>query len=493
MLFYDASFTWLLLALLTIGTLWAYLARRFGLALGLLVIAASFSRLTAPLGDLNIRLEQPAILALSALVVATRLPQLVDLLHRAWLPAILGAIYIGANIVASAIHAPVPEQSLQIAAWLGISMAGAGIVALVVAGERRGDLELGRWVFGAAAIQVAVGVAAVLSQIFLRTDWGVLTSDVLVGKTYGLSWEPNLLAINLGMALMFVVAPGDALRLGPRGRLAALFWLALGLGLAYSRGGLLAVAIALVGLLIAVAWHGRAVLRTIGRTLLAQTAGLGALALLVALGTVQGLNALATAGVGASSNDIYVGGVVTPAPTIRPSVTASARSTGHPSATPSSTPSPEPTPKEPPRFVGAGDTVGLRLNNLRLALVEVPVSPFIGLGTDSFGQRHEEPSCACPAHVANLPIATLYESGIIGLVGLIGLLTWIVAAAWRLPAWPYLGTILVMLVGYQITDAFRFASNWLLLGVVIGLMATPPGEQVPDPTASSAGGRAWTS
>jgi hypothetical protein len=333
-------------------------------------------------------------------------------------------------------------------------MAAMVIVAVMVR-DRAHDLDLPRWIVGAACIQTLVGLAAVASQALFGTDWAVQSNDVLLGKTKGLSWEANILAINLAMALTFVILP-DALSLSRRARILLLGWLAFGLGLAYSRGGVIALGVAVGAVGLALAWAGRHRLHALVRSRLLPIGALSAVALVIAMGTFQAQSTLGRLGFGVTPDtviiDVEIGEV--PIPT--------ASETEAPG-------SPQPSASPRVRYVGTGDTIEVRMRNIRKGLADIDESPLIGLGTDSFRQRHEEQSCKCPAHIANLPFAALYDSGAVGVLGLAGLLASALWAAWRTGRWAYLAALIVMIVGYQVTDAFRFASNWILLGVVFGL------------------------
>ncbi len=109
---------------------------------------------------------------------------------------------------------------------------------------------------------------------------------------------------------------------------------------------------------------------------------------------------------------------------------------------------------------------------MTVALRELQQNPLVGLGTDSYQQRHIEPSCQCPAYLSNLSVGALYDSGIVGFLGLALLLAGVVYLAWKRGEWAYLVALLAMIIAYQATDAFRFASNWILLGAVLGVATT---------------------
>lgn len=444
----------------------SYARGQWHVTLGVLFAVASFSVITArtPVG--NVRPEQGAIIVLALTVLLPRLGDVWALVRAAPIVALSAALYLGANVASSLLFARDPAESLKIAAWLALSMA-AMVIAAILVRDRGHDLELPRWIVAAACIQTVVGLAAVTSQALFGTEWGVQSNDVLLGKTKGLSWEANILAINLAMALAFVILP-DAIRLSRRARILLLGWIAFGLGLAYSRGGLLALGVAIGAVILALAWASRHRLYALARGRLLPIGGLSAMALVIALGTIQVQSTLGRLGVGVTPDTVIIDEELGDVPI--------------PTASESGGSGPDPSASPHVRYVGTGDTVAVRMRNVRIALAEFDRSPLIGLGTDSYRQRHREPSCECPAHIANLPFSALYDSGAVGLLGLVGLIASAIWAAWRTGRWAYLAALIVLIVGYQITDAFRFASNWILLGVVYGLWVGAPrrGEPAVD-------------
>jgi O-antigen ligase len=102
--------------------------------------------------------------------------------------------------------------------------------------------------------------------------------------------------------------------------------------------------------------------------------------------------------------------------------------------------------------------------------------PLLGLGPDTFGERYEEPTCDCPAHIPNQLSATFYETGLIGLVSLLALLGLVLLRAWQVRLTAYVAALIVLVVGYQFTDAIRFASLWILVGAAIGLIIVTTGR-----------------
>ena len=133
------------------------------------------------------------------------------------------------------------------------------------------------------------------------------------------------------------------------------------------------------------------------------------------------------------------------------------------------------------------DTVAFRLERVPLALDDLQRSPLIGLGVNSFGQRHADPTQeGLPDHLAILAIAALHDSGLLGSAALVigftvvGYGLWVTArAAGRSgdrvtvgTAAAYAGSLTAMLVAYQATNALHFAINWIIVGGAAAVIAS---------------------
>ena len=115
-----------------------------------------------------------------------------------------------------------------------------------------------------------------------------------------------------------------------------------------------------------------------------------------------------------------------------------------------------------------------RLVRLRQALGDIATSPVIGLGANSFGQRHADPSQAFRAdYLGMLPFTVLYDAGAIGLAGFALVCA---GAVWRLWRWraplfaaAFLTALAIMFASYVMTDALRLAFSWIVIGTALGL------------------------
>ncbi len=425
-----------------------------------MLVAAAFSGVTARIGTAGVRLEQPAIVIL-ALLIAAREPGLtVASVRRAWLPASFLLIYLGANIASALLFSPDVLQSLKVTLWLAISITG-GLIAMVLIVGPGGRIAatFHVWIIGAAIANASVAAIQVAAEILLKSTWGLLQFDAPLGKASGLAWEPNLLSIYLAMAMAFLLFPPSSTRLDPRWRWCSIIILAFGMALALSRGGLVALA---AGLTVGVAMVVRLPTRRID---LPRAILPGLVALAIASGGYAALGWLGDRGVGLQAAQ-DVGADKGPLPSL---VAATLVPTPNSNGAQPTAPPSEPPPAASPETGISDDTVGLRVRNLVTAWEDGLTSPILGNGPDTFGQRYVEPSCDCPAHIPTQIGATFYETGFVGLVSLLAVFCLAVIGSVRAGR-PELAVALIALaVGYQFTDAVRFATLWLLIGIAVGV------------------------
>jgi hypothetical protein len=514
---------WPLILIVATAAVGAIGRGRPSLALGVLLAAASLSGITAPVFGAGVRPEQPAAILVAALVLVRERAAAVTVLRRAKWPIAFASVFLAANVASALIYAPDPAQSLKICLWLAISLVAALVAAVLVVaarsreprpgtgGDTESDVErsFARWSIASACIHAAVAAAQVIAEFLVQSDWGVLRSDVAIGKAFGLTWEPNLLAIQLAAAAMFLIDPGNRARCSPRFRVGGLALIATGLALSLSRGGIVAVIAGTAVFVLSMVLRGGRT-RPAGLMTIARTSAILAV---IGGGGYLGLSWLAENGVGLRPGEVAAGPAEPPGSLlpVRPGPSPATRSSPTPTAgqrspLPGSLPSGPPSsaipgaatpaPASEARHVGAGDTIELRVRNLQIAVADGMASPLIGLGPDTFGQRYVEPTCACPAHIPNQLSATFYESGALGLGCLIALIGWLVSRAWKARLDPYLASLIALLVGFQFTDALRFGGTWILIGTIVGLVIiglesapagpTPSGTPRPSPSHTSA-------
>ena len=143
---------------------------------------------------------------------------------------------------------------------------------------------------------------------------------------------------------------------------------------------------------------------------------------------------------------------------------------------------PGPAPSPTFRVLAAPDNVSFRLDRVLPALQELAHSPVIGLGADSYGQRHSLSSQPDqPDHIAILAVAAPYEAGVLGAsalaIGFVLVLLALVKAAWRRTdssrVAAYAGAVACLLVSYQVTNALNFSLIWLLAGAGLAAALAP--------------------
>lgn len=132
------------------------------------------------------------------------------------------------------------------------------------------------------------------------------------------------------------------------------------------------------------------------------------------------------------------------------------------------------------------DTISFRLERVPVALNDLPNSPLIGFGAESFGQRHPDRYAgAGPDHIAILAVVAPYESGIIGAAALWVGFALILALLWKAArrlrddgqwravgaAAAFIGSSVSVLVAYQSNNALHLAINWIVIGAAAALTA----------------------
>ncbi len=111
-----------------------------------------------------------------------------------------------------------------------------------------------------------------------------------------------------------------------------------------------------------------------------------------------------------------------------------------------------------------------RLESWRTAVADLRgFNLVVGLGTNSFGQRHLEPTLPTtptPAYLANLPLQILYDAGIIGAALLMAVVASILTAR-RLRDGRALGLLVVYVVCASATSPFWYGTTWVLVAIAV--------------------------
>ena len=121
------------------------------------------------------------------------------------------------------------------------------------------------------------------------------------------------------------------------------------------------------------------------------------------------------------------------------------------------------------KLLNYGDpTASARVDSLTVAVGDLSgPSWLVGLGTNSYGQRHLEPTllpAQVPAYLGNLPLQALYDSGLIGLV-LLAAAAWLLVSAGDRPR--HSALMVTFLAISSATSPFFFANWWLLIAAAL--------------------------
>jgi hypothetical protein len=425
-------------------------------AFGVLFLLSSVTRLTLELPVGAMRVEQPAIAAALLVLAFTGGFRGLRGMPRSLLYAALGfGVYLAVLAIASAIFPPDPIASLHLVAWQAISLAG-GLAALLLLRRAFEGAVPAIALTGALHAAIGIGLAILFLALGPGMSVGIQGGDSALPKVRAVAWEANLYASFLVGTLPFAMEIGRA-----RPRLIALLpaaLLLLGIPLGVTRGAELALAAAIPVFVGVVLYRERGWPRLVPvtvTTLAAIVLGWSAAGFLLP-------NALERL----------------PAP-ITGEVAPTAGSGTVTAASPAEGPSPMPSLRPYP------DTLAFRLRRVPLAFDDLRTSPIIGLGMESFGQRHPDPSQGgAPDHIAILAVAALYESGIVGAAALLIAFALILVGLWSAsrepgragPAAAFMASIVALLVAYQATNALHFGSNWLIVGAAAACIAAGRGD-----------------
>jgi hypothetical protein len=452
---------------------WA--TRRPVAAFGVLFVLATLSRWTVELPVGNMRLEQPAIAAgLLALLYARRLPDRATL--RRLLPiGIALMVYLGALTASSLLHSPERADSLRIVVWTGLSMAGGLLVFLLLFGQDS-DGSL-RWLRLTAGGQASLGI--LIAIVFFALGPIVVSppdqAPGLAGKIFGVSWEANLFGSLVAALALFVV---EGFRARPRPGSAVLVALVLvGLATAETRGAYLGLGAGLIAYgFVLVYRRGRPRSLLLPGAIVAGALVLGAwLMPMLMQPRSQPPNNPIDMTVPGWGRGFAVGSYLLPG---LPDLSGIG-TLGSPAPSPGPV---DPRQAPPPIY----DTLAFRLDVVPTALDDLKRDPIIGLGANSYDQRHPYiPQVHIADHISILALAALYESGVVGAGGLAAGLALILLALWRASrrvalgptAAVYIGSLVSLLVSYQATNAIHFSLIWLIAGAGLAMALRPPGRE----------------
>lgn len=411
------------------------LIRLLGWTVGpvVLLIASCFvDRNTFPVGRIDVRPEQIAALLGLAVLIASRLRSGgLDWLRPSAAETALGA-WFAVGLVSSLIVAPVHSESLKVLALLVLSS-----VALVLPRrllEHREELDhVIRWLLLAFALEGGFALAAYLLHLFGSNIALSVNPGTGHLSAYGSLWEPNVLgAICAAGAIAWMY-------LGHRHFHHSWVGIALclsGAVVSFARAAWLAVVVLMLLSLIA----------SVRRQIYLRGLAFGTAATLVVIGAVVAIDKLGSYSVSLTGSTGSLTGSVS----------------------------------------NGTDVLG-RLYQIKPVFAELRASPIVGGGIDSFGQRHI--TGGVPEHLANLSLAVINDTGLLGVAVFGVFVVIILVAVWRRrhdATVIGLGvmTLLIALTN-QATETLELMITWVLIGLL--LAAVQVAETVsPSSTAGTA-------
>lgn len=345
----------------------------------------------------------------------------------------LASLWLAWGTVVSAVRSPDLGNSVRITVW----QAGALVIACIVtslAGRRR-SRTVRRAVVLTGAVASSVGVVAFILNWSYGSFGVVSEAESEVRKASGLSIEPNLYASAAAVALALYLA--DAMPGRRMARLLVVTALGLGILLSFTRAAWIAIGVA-----VAVSAVGRSRARRAARVRSRRYA----FAVMLVTSAAVGLSGDVRDALIEKSSSIV--------------------------------------------DFGSG-TGAYRRETLRLAIDDIdgPVDIVVGLGVNSFGHRHEEPTgTGVPAYLSNIALVVMYDGGLVGLGLFVGALWQLDRAAARERARKQFRTVLaVALICSLATNAFWFGFVWtpIILVASYGIASSEGRRAIWTPAATA--------
>lgn len=376
--------------------------------LALLMIAATFvTRWRIPIPGMNILVEHALLGAtLLALFLAGKSSQVLSAIREP--SVILFGLFVLWSFFVSSTRSPNASASLEIVGWLVLDW--VMLAVLVASFPTPSDVVSAGAGYASLAAAAAIGMW-IVSQVS-GSEIGVqFESQTGSSAVYGLSFEANLLASALGI------------------------WTFLALSVS------------------SVSWRTRWVTVVLSLSAIALT-----LTRAVLVGLAGGLLIWALFGVGSDRRRVLKTLFVAALLAVSFIVLAPAQSSPFISKT--------------QNILDFKDGNGaLRVREWTTAVADLQgIDWLIGLGTNSFGQRHRDPTRPLeprPAYLGNLPLQVLYDTGLIGVL-LLGSGVLLLLPVDRRKLARACGLIVLFMASAIATSPFWFGSSWLL--IALGVM-----------------------
>jgi O-Antigen ligase len=387
----------------------------------LLIVTTFVTRFRVVVGGYHFMPEHVVLLiALLSLAMSTRLDRVWAALRS---PAVLLlGLFVAWGGVVSLMRAPQQSSSLAIVGWLALDW----LILVLVLATVEDSTQIER--VGSVA---AVGAAAVAIFLWGLSSVGLIAfgtqHETLTGApaAYGLSFEANILASTLAIWLFLILTGARSTRF----RVAALCLLSCALVLSLTRAAIIGL---LLGLVVWAVFEGKVARRRVLRSLAAAAVAIAALSVLAPSVSAPFTRKIAEA------TDFSSG-------------------TGH-----------------------------LRVQSWSTAVGDIhgPADVLLGLGTNTFGQRHLDPTVPeldRGYYLGNLPLEIFYDTGLVGVLLILGALATMRPLAREHPG-RAAGLIVLYLVCSMATSTFWFGSTWLLIAMALRRRRT----RAPAPAPSRA-------
>jgi hypothetical protein len=372
----------------------------------LLIVTTFVTRFRVVVGGFHFMPEHVVLLiALVSLAMSTRLNKVAEVL-RSPTVFLLGLFVVWAMAM-SFLRAPERTASLAIAGWLVLDW-----LILVLALAAVDDTETLERVGSAAAIGAAVAAIG----LWVLSSAGLIAfgtqKETLTGApaAYGLSFEANILASTLAIWLFLILTGSRSTRF----RVTAFGLLGTALVLSLTRAAIIGL---LLGLAVWAVLEGKVALRRAFRGLVAAAVAIAVLSLLIPSVISPFTTKLAQAGSFSS---------------------------------------------------GTGQ---VRVVSWTSALGDIRGSTdaLVGLGLNTFGQRHLDPTTPeldRGSYLGNLPLEIFYDTGIIGVLLLLAAVVSMRPLHRERPG-RAVGLIIIFLICSMATSTFWFGSTWLLIAMAL--------------------------
>ncbi len=388
----------------------------------ILIVATFVTRFRIVVGGFHFMPEHVVLLlALVSLAINTRLDRVAAVLRSP--TVLLLGLFIGWATLMSFLRAPEPTASLAIAGWLALDW-----LILVLALSVVEDTE---------TIERVGSIAAVAAAIVAIALWALSSAGLIAFGTqrepltgaqalYGLSFEANILASTLAIWLFLILTGARSTRF----RVIAFGLLGTALVLSLTRAAIIGL---LLGLAVWALLEGKVALRMAFRSLAAATAAIAVLSFL--------------------------------APSVISPFTTKLAEAGEFNS-------------------GTGQ---LRVESWTTALGDIHGSTdaLLGLGLNTFGQRHLDPTVPeldRAYYLGNLPLEIFYDTGIVGVLLLAGAVVSMRPLRRKRPG-RAVGLILIFLVCSITTSTFWFGSTWLLIAMALRVRHSR--QPAPSPRAEA--------